>query len=339
MKHFQLLSRVVLIGMALSVASTAWSEKPDPRDVYDHFEAELMGQGVPGPSDRFSTQKHGSVSDKSTGDSLNTTWIGAWAHGQCFAVAVQGDFTYFGDGSYLRIADISNPGSPLELGKVLLPEEIHGVAVANNYAYVANDESGLRIIDVSNPGVPVEAGYFDTDGSARGVFVSGNYAYVADGLAGLRIIDVSNPAVPGETGYFDTGGTAFDVFVSGIYAYVADGECGLHIIRNDLDVSGIGADDVFRRGTVLFDAYPNPFNPQTTISFHILNQTGANLKVFDMSGRLVRVLLRGETTLQGRQEAVWNGRDDTGRRVASGTYFYRLEAGSYSETKKLTLVK
>ncbi len=47
----------------------------------------------------------------------------------------------------------------------------------------------------------------------------------------------------------------------------------------------------------------------------------------------------GDIIADGRNEAVWNGRDDSGRQVASGTYFYRLEAGEYSETRRMALIK
>ncbi len=89
----------------------------------------------------------------------------------------------------------------------------------------------------------------------------------------------------------------------------------------------------------LNDAVPNPFNPQTTIAYDLPNQTAVSLRVFDVSGHLVRVLVDGEIVAQGRQEAIWNGRDDSGRQVAAGVYFYRLEAGEYSETKRMALIK
>ncbi len=85
--------------------------------------------------------------------------------------------------------------------------------------------------------------------------------------------------------------------------------------------------------------FPNPFNPLTTIAFELPLQAAVSLRVFDVSGRLVRVLISGEVTAEGRREAIWNGRDDSGRQVASGTYFYRLEAGDYSETKGMALIK
>jgi len=85
--------------------------------------------------------------------------------------------------------------------------------------------------------------------------------------------------------------------------------------------------------------HPNPFNPQTTIVFEIPKQEAVSLRVFDMSGRLVRDLIAVEPHAPGRHEVVWYGRDDSGRQVSSGTYFYRLEAGSFSETKRMVLIK
>jgi predicted outer membrane repeat protein len=91
--------------------------------------------------------------------------------------------------------------------------------------------------------------------------------------------------------------------------------------------------------TMLHQNHPNPFNPQTTIAFEIPKQEVVSLRVFDMAGRMVRSLITAEPQTPGRHEVVWNGRDDSGRQVASGTYFYRLEAGSYSETKRMVLIK
>ncbi len=84
---------------------------------------------------------------------------------------------------------------------------------------------------------------------------------------------------------------------------------------------------------------PNPFNPQTTIAYDLPKQTTVSLRVFDVSGQLVRVLVDREIATEGRHESIWNGRDETGRRVSSGTYFYRLEAGEYSETRRMALIK
>ena len=63
------------------------------------------------------------------------------------------------------------------------------------------------------------------------------------------------------------------------------------------------------------------------------------LHVYDVSGRLVDVLLNDETAQMGRNEVVWRGRDMEGRFAPTGVYFYRLTAGGYSETRRMVLVK
>ena len=89
------------------------------------------------------------------------------------------------------------------------PGYAYGVAVAGNYAYVADDDSGLRVISIADPAHPSEVGYCGTPGLAWGVAVAGNYAYVADEDAGLRVISIADPAHPSEVGYCDTPGYAY----------------------------------------------------------------------------------------------------------------------------------
>ncbi len=101
--------------------------------------------------------------------------------------------------------------------------------------------------------------------------------------------------------------------------------------------SGVIPHDV--RSVRLYPNYPNPFNPQTSITFEMVSRGVACLQVLDMSGRLVKELIALEEYTPGRHKVIWNGRDDTGKLVASGMYFYRLEVGSYCQTKCMTLVK
>lgn len=84
---------------------------------------------------------------------------------------------------------------------------------------------------------------------------------------------------------------------------------------------------------LLAQNFPNPFNPTTSISFEIPSRTFVSLKVFDILGREVAVLVSGELKA-GNHTVKWNA---TG--FPSGTYFYQLHANSYSATKKLTLLK
>jgi len=83
---------------------------------------------------------------------------------------------------------------------------------------------------------------------------------------------------------------------------------------------------------------PNPFNPVTQIAFEVPVAGRVALKVFDVSGRHVRTLV-DETKLPSRYVVAWDGTDGSGRRLASGLYFCRMEAGSFRETIRMTLLK
>jgi predicted outer membrane repeat protein len=88
----------------------------------------------------------------------------------------------------------------------------------------------------------------------------------------------------------------------------------------------------------LFRNYPNPFNPRTSIVFELPQAERVALTVYGIDGRLVRELVDAQLPA-GRHVAVWDGTDTRGRRVASGTYFYRIAAGSYRKTESMLLLK
>jgi hypothetical protein len=83
---------------------------------------------------------------------------------------------------------------------------------------------------------------------------------------------------------------------------------------------------------------PNPFNPQTTIRYELPAPAHVRLSIVDVSGRRVRTLVDSPQSA-GVRESVWNGRDDHGNAVASGVYFYVLDAGKQRLTRKLVLLK
>jgi hypothetical protein len=84
---------------------------------------------------------------------------------------------------------------------------------------------------------------------------------------------------------------------------------------------------------------PNPFNPSTTIRYQLAAPEVVDLRIYNATGRLVKILVDGRTVVAGDHAVAWRGRDDRERQVAAGVYFYRLEAGEYSETKRMALVK
>lgn len=83
---------------------------------------------------------------------------------------------------------------------------------------------------------------------------------------------------------------------------------------------------------------PNPFNPSTRIAFELPEAAPVRLAIYDLRGALVRVLL-AEQLPAGRQNAVWDGRSETGQGVASGVYFVRLDAGARRAQQRALLLK
>jgi photosystem II stability/assembly factor-like uncharacterized protein len=84
---------------------------------------------------------------------------------------------------------------------------------------------------------------------------------------------------------------------------------------------------------------PNPFNPSTVLDYELAAASDVRLRIYDVMGRSVRILEDGVRRAAGLHTVRWDGRDDRGRAVASGVYYYRIEAGVWTETRPMVLVR
>ncbi|MGH7455493.1 MAG: FlgD immunoglobulin-like domain containing protein, partial [bacterium] len=84
--------------------------------------------------------------------------------------------------------------------------------------------------------------------------------------------------------------------------------------------------------------YPNPFNPTTIIRYDLPKNVHVKLVIYDLLGAKIRTLIDADETA-GFKHLAWDGIDDSGARVASGVYLYRIEADDFAMTRKLTLMK
>lgn len=117
-------------------------------------------------------------------------------------------------------------------------------------------------------------------------------------------------------------------------------ESRVYIFKGDTSVVGdtgsvgVKNEKNIIKGFNLFEPYPNPFNPTTTIRFDIPERTAVELAVFNILGQKVKTLISSEVRNPGRYEISFNGGS-----LASGVYIYRLVTQNYSQARKMLIVK
>jgi len=133
-----------------------------------------------------------------------------------------------------------------------------------------------------------------------------------------------------------------DDFVVDSVCTVSAVKAGFMINRNDYVptvTSDIGEDEVgLPYSFSLAQNYPNPFNPTTTIAFDLGEYSHVKLSVYNVLGQHVKTL-KSEPLPAGTYTVQWDGKNDNGRAVAGGIYFYRLQTGQFTAVKKMTLLK
>jgi len=95
--------------------------------------------------------------------------------------------------------------------------------------------------------------------------------------------------------------------------------------------------------TNLLQNYPNPFNPETWIPFELAQGAPVTISIYDVQGQLIRTIVLGNKNagvyVTRDRAAYWDGRDRLGQKVSSGLYYYTLESGGFSATKKMAILK
>ena len=159
------------------------------------------------------------------------------------------------------------------------------------------------------------AGVADPTGSDGNVSVDPTFC---DPVAGDYTVEDTSPCLPAQSG-----------------------GCGLIGALGEGCVGGTDVDDGPGAPPARFAVepnFPNPFNPSTTIRFALPEAAVTTLRVYDVTGRLVRTLVEGE--LPAAVQAVeWRGDDDQGRSLAAGVYFYRIRSGAHLHTGQMALIK
>lgn len=160
--------------------------------------------------------------------------------------------------------------------------------------------------------------------------------------ASSACIDSGNPAAL-YNDIEDTNNIGYALFPSlgalrnDIGAY---GGPGATILPDYSSITAIKEREYFNlpKSIILHQNYPNPFNLSTTISFELTKSSIVDLRIYDVTGKLVRTLLEKQN-LTGKNSVDWNGRNNSGQVVSSGIYYYKINIEYLSEIKRMLLLK
>ena len=204
--------------------------------------------------------------------------------------------------------------------------------------YDEYDDSVLRTVDVEiilNTPTNLTAEVIDFD-------VQLNWDQPLDlrNLSGYKIYrDEEEIAFTSETQYLDSSlepGT-YNYYVTAIFSDLYESEPS-----NEIEViveTGNAADENEIAGIDrLCGNYPNPFNPETTISFNIKENKNVVLEVFNTKGQKIKTLVN-RNLQAGNHMVVWNGKNEKDIEVSSGLYFYKIKSGNYISVKKMIMMK
>jgi hypothetical protein len=221
---------------------------------------------------------------------------------------------------------------------------------------------------VDLPGFPVETGVnfncppllanLDDDPQLEIVLLSYEnslyiYNHDANLYPGFPFVNTLNGSTPGTLVDFDANGIVKLVagYANGVIVYNLRTPAGglepwisyrgSTLRQGSFASTGFVANDddlLIPTPTALLQNYPNPFNPSTTIKYSLAEDTFVRLEIFNLKGQRVGSLVDGSRA-KGTHTAVWDGRDDNGRSVASGVYFYRLTTAKHRIERRMLLLK
>lgn len=249
------------------------------------------------------------------------------------------------DNAGLRIIDVSNPTNPVEIGNYPL-QRVSDIFLRDQTVFLASwdhPNGGFVILDVSDPTSPALIGQYSDPGfSPFNLYVEGDYAILDDTFGELHMFfieDLSNPQLVEQYLMPDL---VTDIFVKDSLVYVSNARVGTQIVKNELYIVGIPGegefDGIIPASVELHQNYPNPFNPTTTIRYNLPRNAKISLKVYNVLGETIRTLV-DDLQSAGSKSVVWDGRNDYGKTVSSGIYFYRLQSKNSVQTKKMMLLK
>lgn len=224
------------------------------------------------------------------------------------------------------------------VGELATSGTVWDVGLSGDFAYLADETAGLVLVDLAEPAAPVAVGTLALPGLARDVTVHGRTAYVGQWFGGVVVADITRPALPRLLGDSDAPLTASGVSVDGGLLYVSDSSRGLLVLPSQCQLpfgkpeALAGGSDAGRDPIAAARVGPNPVRRGAPVEIETPAIQGFALEIFDVTGRRVRRM----SVPYGR--VTWDGRDESGREVASGVYFVRTAVSTGGAIARLVVL-
>ena len=130
----------------------------------------------------------------------------------------------------------------------------------------------------------------------------------------------------------------FGCILSPSYCWGYDIDMWIGAVHSSDVVAIDNCDVIFPDRLMVHTAYPNPFNPVTSLRYDLVQNEMINITIYDMMGRIVKTLVNGRQTA-GFKSIQWNATNDRNEPVSAGLYLYTIQAGKFRQTKKMVLLK
>ena len=246
----------------------------------------------------------------------------------------------------LHIFDLTNPAMPRPVGSYATQGNATGITLTGKRAYLLDSGVGVAALDITEPNKPKLDGIYKDDAVLIDAQVSGNRLYLLNSES-IQVIDTRTLTTPSALLYRNRE-LQFPSelkLVDGVL-YIAD----LYQLRT-FRVHPEGYSLAVEEPTPsdwkpnplkptlvnrLSQNFPNPFNPETWIPYQLASDAKVVLHIYDTQGRRIYSQTLGHQKA-GSYTAYWDGRNTAGEPVASGVYFYSLEAGTFHATRKMLI--
>lgn len=240
-------------------------------------------------------------------------------------------------GGWLQTYEVDDPLNPTLVGSWSADTVYYHLWLMQDRLYAQGYWGPVQIYDVSDPAAVESLGAIPLNNQMKSISLVEDLAYVAVRWEGMLVVDLGDILQPRKLGGIPTGaygaGLALvdqqPVFCDRTLVYLAAPQCSLSPVEEQEDIPEIQARVV---------AYPNPFNPRVQLRIFLPGAAEAAVQIHDLAGRRVKEF--GQTQVENQWlELQWNGNDDAGRALPSGTYLVQVSGVDFQGVAKVTLLR